>query len=312
MPARLFFCAILLFASCLNAPAARDFEWVVKHEPFYRMKSRDVDILLSRLHRIFPNFHDRLKAVALLQLGTPYERGCLGEEKPPDRDPLFRLDKTDCTVFVMISSALAHGKNLEEARELMKSINYHPVKPDIDPVSYENRVHFTYDRITSSTYFQDITRDLLPPKSLVETHLILNKKSDGSRLLPINWEKEVTAYWIPAKCIGKELLQKIPSVVAGVGFIRKKNFSQGIIVSHEGMIIDREYLVHADSIKKRVLRTDFLKYLRQNSDYFDGVLIYEFLERDLRLRSRSPDTANYFPHRFWHRPSFARAAAPHR
>ena len=64
--------------------------------------------------------------------------------------------------------------------------------------------------------------------------------------------------------------------MCGVGFVRENNFPLGIVISHEGMVIDGLWLVDADSVSKRVEKRKFLAYVRQNSDYFDGAIFYEF------------------------------------
>jgi len=42
------------------------------------------------------------------------------------------------------------------------------------------------------------------------------------------------------------------------------------------MVIDGCWLVDADSISKKVEKRKFLTYIRQNSDYFDGVIFSAF------------------------------------
>jgi len=52
--------------------------------------------------------------------------------------------------------------------------------------------------------------------------------------------------------------------------------SRSVTIGHEGRVVDRRDLVHADPISKRVQRTPLLDYVRKNADWFDGVVLYEF------------------------------------
>ena len=51
-----------------------------------------------------------------------------------------------------------------------------------------------------------------------------------------------------------------------------------MVVSHEGIVLDRQTLVDASSIKKRVESTDFLTYLHEDrKPYLDGVIFFKIL-----------------------------------
>lgn len=247
---------------------------------FYLQTPAGVNKILIELNKRFPNFEDRLRAIALMRVGTPYVGGCLGEGPGniPDEEPVFKTDVVDCTVFILTNSALAHAKNYKQAEEMMKKLNYYnpPIIGD-KVVSYENRLHFTEERLSVCPYYKDITKELLPAVNISKITLTLNKKSDGSKLLNIPWEKKVTISYIPSSQINAKLLKKLPKV-CGVAFVREKNSKIGIFVSHEGMIIDNKWLIHADSIAKEVKKVDFMKYYFEDAPpYFDGVIIYKFL-----------------------------------
>jgi len=266
---------VLGMLAWLAGPARAGDEWLAGQKKFHQLKDKAaVDRLLADLRKQYPDFVARLRAVALLRVGTPYVLGCLGEEKGPDAQPVFRLDLSDCTVHVLTSAALAHAASYAEARGWMTRLNYYPA-PGRDPVSYANRVHFTEDRLQTSAYFKDVTARVAPAAALESRTLTLNRKRDGSALLEIPWEKKITVRYIPAAKLNKAMLDRLP-VAAGVAFIREKDVPLGLIIGHEGMVIDRGDLVHADSISKRVQRVSLLEYVKKNSDWFDGVVLYEF------------------------------------
>lgn len=254
-----------------------DDQWISTQKKLYGISDKaELNALLKEVHRRFASLNDRIRAIALLRLGTPYVGGCLGEETPPDTGPLFRLDVADCTVFVITSVALAHKETWKGAREMMKVLNYHnPPVVGKEVVSYNNRIHFTYDRLHGCPYFRDITDELLPEGELSRATVTLNRKSDGSRLLNIPWEKKVTARYIPSSRVDALLCSRLPEA-CGVAFVREKNFKIGVVVTHEGIIIDKKWLIHANSISKKVMKTDLCGYMRDNSDYFDGLIISEF------------------------------------
>jgi hypothetical protein len=273
---RIRIAALLLVLFAAPAWCAPADGWLASAPKFYRIAHdrAAVDRLLGELQTRYPDFQQRLRAVALLRVGTPYVLGCLGEEKGRDKGPVFRLDESDCTVNVLTSSALAHARTWNQARTMMDVLNYYPAAKGTDPVRFENRIHFTEDRLLSSRWFRIVT----PPGVHQEAvTLTLNRGQDGKRLIDIPWEKKVTLRWVAVARVTPAVLASLPKYVAGVAFVRKKLFPKGLAIAHEGMIVDRRWLVHADSIGKKTARVDFLDFLRKNSDWFDGVVFYEFV-----------------------------------
>ena len=112
-------------------------QWIDNQKKLYELSSTEIDSILEEVWQRFPEEEERLKALAILRLGTPYQLGCLGEESGRDKDPIFRLDVTDCTAFILTNTALLLSKNLEEAREMMRFLNYQPG----EDITFENRLH---------------------------------------------------------------------------------------------------------------------------------------------------------------------------
>ena len=112
-------------------------QWIDNQKKLYELSSTEIDSLLEEVWQRFPEEEERLKTLAILRLGTPYQLGCLGEESGRDKDPIFRLDVTDCTAFILTNTALLLSKNLEEAREMMRFLNYQPG----EDITFENRLH---------------------------------------------------------------------------------------------------------------------------------------------------------------------------
>ena len=245
--------------------------WVETLPKPWTLTEDQISELLPQFHNHYPEFHDRLKAFALWQVGKPYEIFKLGEEIEPDPDPIIRLDVSDCTVHVLTSLAFSQSKSWIEARERMIDIHYKDGKP-----SYKSRWHYTSDRIQENPYTQNITNNVSNIDQLESVEITLNRKKDGSEFLDLGWEKLTLIQYIPNERINGGLLSKLPEI-CGVAFVKKAYFKMGIVIAHEGMIIDQKNLVHASSEYGETVNLDFMKYyFRENGPLFDGVMIYAF------------------------------------
>jgi len=251
-----------------------NWRWIQNQKKLYKLTSTEVNLILEEVWQRFPEKEERSKALAILRLDTPYQLGCLGEESGRDKDPLFRLDVTDCTAFILTNTVLLLSKDLEEAQEMMKSLNYRTDKDII----FENRLHFTIDRNITSPYFRDITEEIAGIDKVMAINLVLNKiKEDGNRLIDINWEKEIVLKYIPNKYITEDLIDKLPKSV-GMAFIRKGDAQIGLDVAHEGFLFDNQLFLHASSIEKKVVAINFGDYYFTEDDHtprFDGVIFFE-------------------------------------
>ncbi|MCK4454111.1 DUF1460 domain-containing protein [Candidatus Parcubacteria bacterium] len=270
-----------------------NWQWIEKQKKIYQLSPTEINSILKELWQRFPNKDERLKAIAILRLGTPYQLGCLGEESGPDKDPIFRLDVTDCTVFVLTTTALLHSQNLEQAREMMKFLNYGPdkeirttrrfapqnlVSSLRSEMTYENRLHFTTDRNMVSPYFSDITEEVASSSNLITRKVILNRiKTNGKRWIDIDWQKEIMIKYLPNKYITKELLMGLPKSV-GIAFVKEKYFETGLDVIHEGLLFNGELFIEASSIQKKVAAEDFFDYYfgeNGSSPRFDGIILFD-------------------------------------
>ena len=101
---------------------------------------------------------------------------------------------------------------------------------------------------------------------------------DGKEFLNLDWTRSMTAYFIPNEQITADLLLKLPPLV-GVAFVKPKYFNMGIVMGHEGMIIDGKYLVHASQSAGETVKLDFLDYyFPEGGTFFGGIMIFEFKE----------------------------------
>jgi len=259
----------ITFSFILFIGSSNPNNWVDTLPKPWKLSEEEVSEILPQFHDHFPDFHDRLKAFALWQVGKPYVIFKLGEEVAPDPDPIIRLDVSDCTAHVLTSLAFSQSKSWVEAREKMIDIHYKDGKP-----SYKTRWHYTSDRIQENPYTVNISKELTEKLELVD--ITLNRKADGSEFLDLNWEKKTTVSYIPSEWITEGLLKSLPEV-CGVAFVKKEWMKMGLIIAHEGMVIDQKNLIHASSEYGETVNVDFMEYyFRQDGPLFDGVMIYGF------------------------------------
>lgn len=259
----IFVLSLLLFLFLIiifSEKTIEETEEVYVEKNIQEMSSSEVDRFLEEIKDLTEE--EKLEKIVTSRIGTPYVGGCLGEESGVDTDPIFRLDVTDCTVFILTTAALLNSSNIEEARDLMGSLNYYPA----GSISYEDRLHFTTYRNHVSPYFEEITEEI----GVVETKSVtLNKiKEDGKRLIDIDFEETIEIKYIPS--LSRE--DELPYIV-GVAFLRDGDEEIGLDVRHEGVIINGEELIHASINKGEVVREDLFQYLQTAG--FDGLIIFK-------------------------------------
>ena len=259
-----------------------NWQWLAGQKKLYQLNQAEINLVLEQLWERFPIVAERLKALSILGLGAPYQLGPLGEEIGRDKDPVFRIDKFDCTTFVLTKTALLYSQNLKQAREMMKFLNYgleeNLLTREKEPkITFENRLHFTSFRNKVSPYFRDITEQIAGPERIREKKIILNKiKPDGQRLIDIDWEKEIILKYIPSEHINKKLLGELPKAV-GIAFIRAGDEKIGLDVRHEGFLFDSELFFHASSKRGQVVVDNFLEWYfsQDNIPKFQGVIFFD-------------------------------------
>jgi len=267
---------IIPLSCCLLVSCSNSDNWVNSLPKPWTLSEDQVSKILPQFHKKFPDFHDRLKAFALWQVGKPYELFCLGEEAGEDTDPIFRLDVSDCTVHVLTSLAIAQSQNWSEAKSKLIDIHYKPDEFGVSTPTYKSRWHYTTDRVQENPSTQNITSSLLTEDQLKSVSITLNKKADGQAFLDLGWEKPTSIQYISSENLNLDILQKLPGV-AGVAFVKKAWFKIGLVVAHEGMIIDQKNIIHASSEFGQTVNMDFMDYyFREDGPSFDGVLFYSF------------------------------------
>ena len=262
-----------LITSC--AIQADPFKWVDTIPDPWLLTETEFEFYLPQFHERFPNFHDRMKALNLWRVGTPYGLFCLGEESGIDPDPLLRADSSDCTVHVLSTLAFAESFSWQNARDVMVDIHYKMDENGEKKPTYISRWHYTSDRLLHHDRTVDITPSIAHEIDLEKVEIELNKKQDGSEFLNLNWSSNETIQFIPTVNITDNMLLNLPAV-SGVAFVKKRYFKMGIVIAHEGYLIDQTNLIHASSEHKKTVNVDFLSYLFNDGEpRFDGVMFYK-------------------------------------
>ena len=257
-----------------------DEAWLKTLPPPWTLDEAGMTEALPQFQERFPDFQQRLKYLALWRVGTPYEIFKLGEGPTAnkDTDPIIRYDVSDCTGHNLTTLAAAKSNSWDEALTNMIDIHYKPDSANLKKPTYASRWHYTVDRITQNPYTKDITQSLLPKSSIDSVDITLNQKENGEEFLELDWERSLRAYYIPNSAITAELLAKLPAIV-GVTFVKPKYFKMGIVMGHEGMIIDGKYLLHASQSAGETVKLDFLEYyFPEDGAFFGGIMIFEFQE----------------------------------
>jgi len=269
---KIFAILLFVFGSCADRGP---YDWIESLPAPWTLSNYQLDSYLPQFHKKYPDYYDRLIALNLWRVGTPYGLFCLGEEQGIDLDPIIRIDSSDCTVHVLTTIALAESQTWQGARDAMIDIHY---KPDINGIkkpTYKSRWHFTSDRLLNNPRTVDITSIIASPEDVDTINIILNKKIDGSQFLELGWTSKLSTYFIPIQNIGEHLLSQLP-VICGIAFVKKNYFKNGIVIAHEGYVINRRNLIHASSVENKTVNVNLLSYIGNVSKpRFDGVMFYE-------------------------------------
>ena len=262
-----------LITSCTTQ--ADPFKWVDTIPDPWLLSETEFEFYLPQFHERFPNYHDRLKALNLWRVGTPYGLFCLGEESGIDTDPLLRADTSDCTVHVLSTLAFAGSFSWQNARDAMVDIHYKMDENGEKKPTYDSRWHYTSDRLLHHDRTVDITASIVPGSDLEEVKIELNKKDDGSEFLDLNWSSNETIQFVPTLNISENILLNLPAI-SGIAFVKKSYFKMGIVIAHEGYLIDQTNLIHASSEHNKTVNVDFFSYLFNDGEpRFDGVMFYK-------------------------------------
>jgi hypothetical protein len=216
---------------------------------------------------------ERVAAWAFLQVGTPYQLGPLGEEAPPDSQPVIAFQTTDCAGLNLVSAALAHVRDAKGERAAMALANYRD-----GVITYATRFHFTTDRLDHSPYYHDITRRV-GGQVCRTREVVLNRRANGKRWIPIEWSRRRLVTFLP-RSSGAQFERwhkqgRLPAA-AGVAFVRASMLSDGLDVVHESLLWRGRTFLHASSTTGRVVTMPWTQFLESAGRRYDGFVLFEY------------------------------------
>ena len=255
------------------------YKWTESLPDPWTLSSEELDLYLPRFHKMHTDYHDRLIALNLWRVGTPYGIFCLGEEQGVDPDPIIRFDTSDCTVHVLTTIALAESNSFQHAKDVMINIHYKPDQYGKSTPTYRSRWHFTSDRLLNHPITVDITSKISSPNDLETINIELNKKENGSQFLDLGWTSVESIDYIPIEKLSDDMLANLPSI-CGAAFVKKDFFKNGIVIAHEGYVVNGKDLIHASSIEKKTVNVDLFSYLKKDEQAFrfDGIMFFDIRE----------------------------------
>ena len=255
------------------------YKWTESLPDPWTLSNEQLDLYLPRFHKMHTDYHDRLIALNLWRVGTPYGIFCLGEEQGVDPDPIIRFDTSDCTVHVLTTIALAESNSFQHAKDVMINIHYKPNQYGKSTPTYRSRWHFTSDRLLNHPITVDITSKISSPNNLETINIELNKKENGSQFLDLGWTSVESIDYIPIEKLSDDMLANLPSI-CGAAFVKKDFFKNGIVIAHEGFVVNGKDLIHASSIEKKTVNVDLFSYLKKGEQAFrfDGIMFFDIRE----------------------------------
>ena len=224
--------SLLLIAalSCTGAAIAD----VPPAKQIYQMTPQEVDAYLGRLHEAEPALRKRIAAIGRRNLGQPYKLNLLGEfpYQLHDTLPMFSLEKSDCTVFVEHTYAMALSRSWDEFFWILQRIRYQD-----GVIGVASRNHYTeVDWNPNNAWLvSDISSQLAGPDApsylmTVDRARFLKTVHHTDSAIPVQVTRQ--AYVTKAR-----LLQVLPQLQDG-DMVNVVSVRDGVYgVSHVGLIV---------------------------------------------------------------------------
>jgi hypothetical protein len=195
----------------------------------------------------------RIEFISGELLGTPYEGSTLIGSAHESEAFVVNLESMDCFTFIDYIEAMRLSDSFARFCEHLKMVRYKH-----GTISFETRMHFFSDWLDTPRV-RDVTAEIGGERVEGVTKT-LNRKGDGSAILPGIPEKERRIGYIPSSVVDEGVS----------GLLRTGDYCgvytevEGLDVSHVGVIVVNGGHIlfrHASSIEKRVLDQDFLTYM---------------------------------------------------
>jgi hypothetical protein len=192
-----------------------------------KWKEGEFDHFLSESVKI-KDAGSRINFISGRFLNTAYRESTLIGDKNTPEVFVINLEGVDCFTFIDYIEAMRLSGSFSEFRENVKKVRYREGK-----VAFENRNHFFTDwRESNSAIVDDVTVKVGDQKTERVTK-ILNKKEDGTHLLPGIRPVQREIEYIPSVAVDDTVFNELKTgdyagIYSGI---------MGLDVSHVGIII---------------------------------------------------------------------------
>ena len=196
---------------------------------------------------------ERISFISGVFLGIPYGESTLLGGKDVAEALVIDLESMDCFTFIDYVEAMRLSSSFGDFRGHLRKVRYRG-----GIVTYGARRHFFTDwRFTRRV--KEVTREVggKRVRGVVKT---LNRKADGSPVLPGLPEKERRIIFVPSSLVDGGVLRSLRTG----DYVGIYTETEGLDVSHVGVVIresGRLFFRHASSVKRKVLDQDFLPYI---------------------------------------------------
>jgi hypothetical protein len=216
-----------------------------------------LDSLIVRYSSI-PDISDRIEFLSRRFPGIAYRESTLIGDIVIPEVLVVNLEGVDCFTFIDYVEAMRLSESFPGFMDNLKKVRYKS-----GAVSFKKRNHFFTDwKEFNSGSVHDITEEIggLKAKKILK---ILNRKEDGSYLIPGIAPVEREVSYIPSSAIAGPILEQIRTG----DYIGIYSNAAGLDVSHLGIFIiegGKSYLRHASSQPefRKVIDQDFKEYIQ--------------------------------------------------
>ncbi len=196
---------------------------------------------------------ERIRFISAAFLGAPYGESTLIGGKGGAEALVIDLASMDCFTFIDYVEAMRLSDSFGDFRLHLMKVRYRRAM-----VSYGTRRHFFSDwRYTRRV--RDVTPEVGGERAR-GVKKTLNRKADGSPILPGILEKERRIAFVPSILVDGGVLANLRTG----DYVGIYSEADGLDVSHVGIILKGEgrvLLRHASSVERKVLDQDFLPYI---------------------------------------------------
>ena len=217
------------------------------------------ELLDSIIHESsqFRETGERIAFLSQQFLGTAYAASTLiGSHSIPEVY-VMNLEGVDCFTLIEYIEAMRLSHSYSDLMMNLKQVRYRS-----GTVAFTERNHFFTDwRESRGETIDDVT-EAAGGRQTITIEKTLNRKEDGTFILPGIVPVQRKLHYIPAEAINAEVLEKLRSG----DYIGIYSFEQGLDVSHTGIFIrdgDNVVLRHASSQKttRGVVDQNFSVYI---------------------------------------------------